>query len=168
METTAHKLARDDILVRDYKSDDQSAISSLYTEGLLTGQIAPNDTGADIDNIWAVYFDCDQHRFWVAEYKNGVVGMIGVGSDDEHTAEIRRLRVNPVYQKTPIAAKLLGYAINHCKHHQFLKIRLDTRFERADAVEMFDKLGFQHTRTRAYAEKETLEFYLDLYRTDEK
>ena len=64
METTAHKLAWDDILVRDYKSDDQSAISSLYTEGLLTGQIAPNDTGADIDNIWAAYFDCDQHRFW--------------------------------------------------------------------------------------------------------
>lgn len=168
METTSQNITWDDILVRDYKSDDQAAISSLYTDGLLAGQIAPNDTGADIDNIWAAYFDCDQHRFWVAEHGSTVVGMIGVGSDDEHTAEIRRLRVDKSYHKTPVAAKLLGYAINHCKYHQFLKIRLDTRFERADAVEMFDKLGFQHTRTRAYADKETLEFYLDLYRTEDK
>lgn len=161
------KLEWDHILVRDYRSDDQNAISKLYTDGILTGQIAANDTGADIDNIWAAYFDCDQHRFWVAEVDQRVVGMIGVGSDDEHTAEIRRLRVEPQLQTSPIAAKLLSYAINHCKHHQFLKVRLDTRFERADAVELFDKLGFQHTRTRAVADKELLEFYLDLYRSDE-
>lgn len=158
----------DSIVVRDYRSDDQPHIAQLYVEGLLAGQIAPNDTGADIDNIWVAYFDCDQHRFWVAELDDQIVGMIGVGSDDAHTAEIRRLRVAPDHQNQPIAAKLLSYAINHCKHHQFLKIRLDTRFERADAVEMFDKLGFQHTRTRAIAEKETLEFYLDLYRTEDE
>lgn len=167
MASEVTKLEWDDIHVRDYRADDQNAIASLYTRGMLAGQIAANDTGADIDNIFAAYFDSDQHRFWVAEVAGEVVGMIGVGSDDEHTAEIRRLRVAPKFQATPIAAKLLSYAINHCKHHQFLKVRLDTRFEREDAVELFDKLGFQHTRTRNLKDKEMLEFYLDLYRSEE-
>lgn len=162
------KINWEDIVVRDYCSEDQPCIARLYTDGLLAGQIAPNDTGADVDNIWAAYFDCDQHRFWVAEVDGEVVGMIGVGSDDPHTAEIRRLRVDPKYQDSPIAAKLLKIAINHCKYHQFLKVRLDTRFERADAVELFDELGFQHTRTRSVHDKETLEFYLDLYRQEDK
>ena len=32
------------------------------------------------------------------------------------------------------------------------------------AVDLFDRIGFQHTRTRPAPGKELLEFYLDLYR----
>ena len=45
-------------------------------------------------------------------------------------------------------------------------MRLDTRFDTDEAVDLFDKVGFQHTRTKALQEKELLEFYLDLYRQD--
>jgi len=34
-------------------------------------------------------------------------------------------------------------------------------------VDLFDRVGFQHTRTRATPGKDTLEFYLDLYRKDD-
>ncbi len=152
--------------VRSYQPSDQPAVSWLYDHGLLAGQIAPNDTGADIDNVREAYFDSDRHHFWVAEVDGKVIGMIGVASDEPHTAEVRRLRVDPAYQKTPIAAKLLETAVNHCKHHGYLKVRLDTRFERNAAVGLFDHLGFQHTRTKTLHDKELLEFYLDLYRQD--
>jgi ribosomal protein S18 acetylase RimI-like enzyme len=155
----------DRLQIRSYQSQDQSSVSRLYTEGLLAGQIAPNDTGADIENVEQAYFDDERHHFWIAEVDGQVLAMIGVASDEEHTAEIRRLRVDPQYQHTDIATKLLETAIAHCKHHGFLKVRLDTRCStQSAAVNLFDKIGFQHTRTKALHGKDLLEFYLDLYR----
>ena len=155
-----------DPAVRSFEPRDQQAVSHLYDQGLLAGQIAPNDSGADIDNMREAYFDSDRHHFWVAELDNKVVAMIGVASDEPHTAEIRRLRVDPAYQQTPIASTLLETAITHCKHHGYLKVRLDTRFERNAAVGLFDQVGFQHTRTKSMHGKDLLEFYMDLYRQD--
>jgi ribosomal protein S18 acetylase RimI-like enzyme len=153
--------------VRSYDEADHDQVAKLYHEGLLAGQIAPNDSGADLDYIREAYFDDDRHHFWVAVQDDRCVGMIGVASDEDHTAEIRRLRVEQKLQGSGIAAELLETAIAHCKHHGYLKIRLDTRFEKDEAVDLFDRIGFQHTRTRPTPGKETLEFYLDLYRKDE-
>jgi putative acetyltransferase len=152
--------------IRSFEPGDQPVVSHLYDQGLLAGQIAPNDSGADIDNMREAYFDNERHHFWVAELNGQVVAMIGVASDEPHTAEIRRLRVDPDHQQTPIASTLLETAIAHCKHHGYLKVRLDTRFERDAAVGLFDHVGFQHTRTKSMHGKELLEFYLDLYRPD--
>ena len=63
-----------------------------------------------------------------------------------------------------VARLLVETAVNHCKHHGFIKVLLDTRFEHETAKGLFDRLGFQHTRTRSVQGKEMLEFYLDLYR----
>ena len=153
--------------VRSYEERDHDEVAKLYGDGLLAGQIAPNDSGADLDYIREAYFDDDRHHFWVAEIDGNVIAMIGVASDEPHTAEVRRLRVNPDHQQTTgIASKLLEYAIAHCKHHGYLQVRLDTRFERDAAVGLFDHVGFQHTRTRSMHGKDLLEFYLDLYRPD--
>ncbi|WP_432797290.1 GNAT family N-acetyltransferase [Poriferisphaera sp. WC338] len=154
----------DDLTVRTYQPQDHADILRLFDEGLLAGQVAPNDTGADIEHVQEAYFDQDRHHFWVAEYQNKIVGMIGVGSDEEHTAEIRRLRVQHNLQHTNIATLLLQTALDHCKTHGYLKVLLDTRFERDEAVGLFDKVGFQHTRTRNIPGKDLLEFYLDIYR----
>ena len=157
----------DDINVRSFQPDDQPAVLTLYNLGLLAGKVTPNDTGADIEYIQDAYFNSDRDHFWVATLNKQIVGMIGVAADDEHTAEIRRLRVQPDLQSTDIASRLLATALEHCKTHGFLKIRLDTRFEREEAVDLFDKLGFQHTRTKNIQGKDLLEFYLDIYRQDQ-
>lgn len=149
--------------MRSYRAEDQEAVSRLYTDGLLAGQIASNDTGADIENIHEAYFTDPRSHFWVAQVNGRVLGMIGVAMDD-NVAEIRRLRVEKEWQHTNIGAKLLETALRHCKHHASLKIVFDTRFEHTAAVELFDRLGFQHTRTKTLHGKELLEFYLDLYR----
>lgn len=153
--------------VRTFVDSDQSEVMRLYNDGLLAGQIAPNDTGADLDHVAEAYFDEPRHHFWVAHLSDTVVGMIGVGSDEEHTAEVRRLRVDPAHQQSPVAERLLEAALNHCKNNGYLKIRLDTRYEKTAALDHFDRIGFQHTRTRTAPGKEVLEFYLDLYRQHE-
>ena len=64
------------------------ACRKLYTEGLLGGKIAENDTGLDIDDIEAVYMHTGGNRFWVAENQLGhVVGMIGVQHHEEGRAK---------------------------------------------------------------------------------
>jgi ribosomal protein S18 acetylase RimI-like enzyme len=156
--------SREGVVVRSYAPGDQHAVSRLYTDGLLTGQLAPNYTGADVENVEQAYFDDARHHFWVAEVDRQVVGMIGVASDERDIAEIRRLRVDPAHHDSPIAARLLETAVNHCRHHGYLKVRLETRFERDAAMDMFQRVGFQHTRSRNMYGKELLEFYLDLYR----
>ncbi len=152
------------LVVRTYNQVDHPAVSRLYTQGLLAGQIADNDTGADIENLQEAYFSDSANHFWVALVDNEVRGMIGVMRDEGHTAEIRRLRVEKAYQHTNIAHKLFEACLYHCRWHGYLKLVLDTRFEHSAAVSLFDKVGFQHTRTRELNGKELLEFYLDLYR----
>lgn len=154
----------DELHVRTFADHDHPEVLRLYTEGLLDGVIAPNDTGADLDHIAEAYFDEPRHHLWVADMAGRILGMIGVGSDEEHTAEVRRLRVDPRHQRGPVAAQLLETALNHCKANGYLKIRLDTRYEKSAAVDHFERIGFQHTRTRTAPGKEVLEFYLDLYR----
>ncbi len=152
------------LTVRSYAATDQRAVEQLYTQGLLAGQLAPNDTGADIENMIEAYFTDEANHFWIAELDGQVVGMIGVARDEGRTGEIRRLRVDRRFQQSDIAAKLLETAITHIKNHGYLKVVFDTRFERDEALDMFDRLGFQHTRSKALHGKEQLEFYLDLYR----
>ncbi len=157
------------VQVRSYEPRDQATVARLYTDGLLAGQIAPNDTGADIENINIAYFDDKAAHFWIAELEGKVLGMIGVARDSEHLAEIRRLRVDKQFQQKPIGAKLLETALAHCHKHGHLKVVFDTRVD-ADSgpdavVDLFERFGFQHTRTRPVAGKELLEFYLDIYRS---
>ena len=157
--------ALDRLVVRTFAPHDQHAVSHLYQHGLLAGQLAPNDTGADIENIGVAYFSDVANHFWVAELDHRIIGMIGVMREEGHKAEIRRLRVEPEWQHAEIIPiRLMEAALYHCKVHGFLKIVFDTRFEKESAVGLFDRFGFQHTRSRTHHDKETLEFYLDLYR----
>ncbi len=153
------------LAIRSFVAGDQGAVSALFETGLLAGQVAPNDTGADVENIAAAYFDDDRHHFWVGTLHGVVVGMIGVNADDHDTAEVRRLRVHADHQTGPLPAALLQTALNHCRQHGYLKVRLDTRFERCEALETFERLGFQHTRDRSAPGKDVLEFYADLYQS---
>lgn len=152
------------LVVRTYCDEDHDVVSHLYTQGLLAGQIPPHDTGADIENIQEAYFNDDCNHLWVAQLEGDVVGMVGVVRSSEHTAEIRRLRVRKQHQASGIAARLVETALAHCKHHGYLKIVLDTRFDPGAALDLFDRFGFQHTRTKNVQDKDLLEFYLDLYR----
>ncbi|HAI14715.1 MAG TPA: hypothetical protein DCM28_23620 [Phycisphaerales bacterium] len=165
MQSMQDQTILENLTVRTYHTNDQPAVARLYTDGLLAGQIAANDTGADIDNIHEAYFSEDANHFWVAEVDGQVRGMIGCFHEqDGHMGEIRRLRVEKDWQNTNIGARLLEHALEHCKVHKFLKVVLDTQFNAESVVGLFDRFGFQHTRSKSIHGKELLEFYLDLYR----
>ena len=64
---------------------------------------------------------------------SGVLRISGAAYYEQHTGAIHRLRGEEDYQQPQIAERLVQTAMANCKHHGYLKIRLDTRFD-PDAV----------------------------------
>src|SRR4051812_41125540 len=155
--------------IRSFRASDLPACKKLYSEGLLGGKLAENDTGLDIDDIESTYMRTPGNHFWVAETpQQEVVGMIGVQHHDEGTGEIRRLRVKQEFRRRGIGSALVETALQFCQSHGYLKITLDTFMEREPAIKLFEKFRFRHSRTKDINGKEMMFFYLDLYTGDAK
>jgi len=145
------------------------ACKRLYSEGLLGGKIAENDTGIDMDDIPQAYMKHPGSHFWVAVDDTGqVVGMIGVQKYEEGVGEIRRLRVATSSRRRGIGKALVERAVKHCNDHQCLKVTLDTYVDHEPAVKLFEKFRFHHWKTKKVGDKELLYFYLDLYQGDRR
>lgn len=143
---------------------DRPEICALFRASLDEGQVPSNDTGADLDNLVDAYFSDDgESAFWVARLDGQVIGMIGVQKTAENAAEVRRLRVREGYRRRGLGARLLAQALQFCRDHDYLKIVLDVRIERAPAISLFEKAGFRHYRTRDIDGRKMLDFLLDLY-----
>jgi|SRR5450432_993539 len=157
------------VTIRSFDPKDGDACMKLYSEGLLGGAIAENDTGIDIDDIYEAYMASPKNHFWVAETTDGqVAGMIGVQHHDDGIGEVRRLRVRSEMRRRGIGTKLVETALKFCADNQYLKVTLDTFMDRDPALKLFEKFRFNHDRTRNVGGKDLLYFYLDIYKTDKK
>jgi ribosomal protein S18 acetylase RimI-like enzyme len=153
----------DSMTIRPAVDLDITILRELFEKSRIEGQTRENDTGADLDYLMAGYFECKDSGFWVAQYEEWIVGMIGVQRVSDNSAEIRRLRVRDSYRRNGIGTSLMLHAIEFCKEKQFLKVVLDVRIERSPAIKLFDTFGFLHGREREADGRTTIDFYLDLY-----
>ena len=161
--------ARAEFTIRSFKAADLAACKRLYTEGLLSGSLPPNDTGYDIDDIVGVYMNRPENHFWVVHLGGGeVVGMLGVQHHEKGIAEIRRLRVAKGHRRRGIGAALLETALRFCQEHSDVKVTLDTVMDRDVALKIFEKFHFKHQNSKRCGEKDVLYFYLDLYASTKK
>jgi len=157
------------IQIRSFHCNDLDACQNLFTDGLIGGKIAQNDTGIDIDDIEAAYMNAPGGHFWVATLESGeIIGMIGVQQNELSTGEIRRLRVAQKYQRRGIGSRLLETALAFCQDSGYVKVALDTFVHHEPAIKLFEKFNFRHTRSRMVAGKELKYFYLDLYSGEKK
>ncbi len=155
--------------IRSFESRDLAACRRLYTDGLLAGTLAPNDTGWDIDNLEQVYMRDARNHFWVATTPEGkVVGMLGVQHHEPGVAEIRRLRVAADHRRRGIGSALLETALRFCQQKGDVKVTLDTVMEKDMAMPLFEKFHFRYHSSKHVGTKELLYFYLDLYTGDKR
>jgi GNAT superfamily N-acetyltransferase len=152
------------ITIRSFCPADQGACRKLYVEGIISGKIADNDTGFDIDDIAASYMGRPGDHFWVAMNDAGeIVGTVGVHQHEVGTGEIRRLRVLADWRRRGIGTRLMETAVKFCQDHGMLKVTLDTFMDREPAIKLFEKFRFVHNRNKTVGEKELMYFYRDLY-----
>lgn len=163
---------------------DVAPVLRLFESGLFDG--APrsgNELALDVENLRDGYFaDGGGSCFWVAELRghvgdgsprehNGaarardmIIGMIGVQKEDDHTAEIRRLRVDPNHRRRGVAKMLMQQAVWFCRERGYLKVVLNTPVDHEKAIALVGQFGFQLNRSRCVFGKPILDFYMDLYR----
>jgi len=154
--------------IRSFAESDLPECRTLYSEGLLAGKLAENDTGFDIDDIVSAYMKPGSH-FWVAQMPDSqLVGMIGVQHHEDGIGEIRRLRVSQAHRRRGIGTALVEAAVRFCHYCHYLKVTLDTFVDREPAIKLFEKFRFHHSRSKKVGEKELMYFYLDLYQEEKK
>lgn len=150
--------------VRSFRPGDAAACKALYLEGIISGKIADNDTGYDIDDIESAYMKYPGNHFWVAETLDGqIVGTVGIQQHDEGIGEIRRLRVAVPFRRRGIGAALMETALQFCQEKGYLKVKLDTFMDARAAVQLFEKFRFHHEHTKTLGDKQLMYFYFDLY-----
>jgi GNAT superfamily N-acetyltransferase len=155
-----------DVSVRSFLPADQVAAVWLYREGLLAGEVDPNDRVADLANIKAAYFGRAQDHFWVAEAAAEVVGTIAITIDDQQVGHLRRLRVAPGWRERGHTAGLLvETAMAHAREHACLKLVLHSLLDDKRAVALLHQHGFEFSRCRDLSGRHQLEFYANLYTT---
>lgn len=152
------------IQIRSYRPDDAKACKALYSDGLIGGKLAENDTAYDMEEIESAYMKNSGSHFWVAKAPDGqVVGMIGVQQHDPSVGEIRRLRVAVSHRRRGIGFQLIETALKFCLERQYLKVKLDTFMDEHAAVKLFEKFRFLHEHTKTLGDRQLMYFYLDFY-----
>ncbi|HWE04769.1 MAG TPA: GNAT family N-acetyltransferase [Tepidisphaeraceae bacterium] len=156
--------AKSPFSIRSFRPSDAAACKLLYLEGIISGKIADNDTGYDIDDIESAYLKYPGNHFWVSQTEDGqVVGMVGVQQHDEGVGEIRRLRVAVPFRRRGIGTALMETALKFCQDKLYLKVKLDTYMEQTAAVQLFEKFRFHHDHNKTLGDKVLMYFYFDLY-----
>jgi GNAT superfamily N-acetyltransferase len=154
----------DEVCVRRFFPADQLAVARLYREGLLAGQVDPNDAAADLADIKAAYFGRPQDHFWVAEVARQVVGTVGITINEQQVGHLRRLRVAPGWQESGHTASLLVETVTaHAREYGCVKLVLYTLLDDKRAVTLLHRLGFEFSRSRDLSGRHLLEFYVNLY-----
>jgi len=94
------------------------------------------------------YFHKRSGEFWVVEESDEIIATVAVMLNDEKTAELKYLYVNPKNRKQGLGKDLTAHAINFARAKGAGEMILwsDTRFTKAHRL--YEKIGFEKTGTR--------------------
>ncbi|UCC19193.1 MAG: bifunctional helix-turn-helix transcriptional regulator/GNAT family N-acetyltransferase [Promethearchaeota archaeon] len=88
-------------------------------------------------------YDPNKDHLWVVEIGTEIVGSIAIVKNDDKTAQLRWLLVEPHMRNKGIGTKLMDEAINFCKNRGYQKVILGTFSDLLIARKMYEKNGFQ-------------------------
>ncbi|WP_295117204.1 GNAT family N-acetyltransferase [uncultured Chitinophaga sp.] len=78
------------------------------------------------------------------------VGCAGVRKLDAHTAELKRMFVDPAYRGQQLGHQLLVQALEEAKSLGYVAIRLDTIKEMQPAIRLYKSFGFEEIGPYCY------------------
>lgn len=151
------------IKFRQFQDQDLDKVWELHISGLnQTQSFIPNpELDADLDNIPAHYLNSNG-EFLIAEINNQIVGMGAFRNIDPHTAEIKRMRVNPDFQGQGIGKQILELLIQKAKSANYKKLILDTSSKQLAAQNLYQKFNFKEFKRIQTNDYQTIYFELEL------
>lgn len=129
------------VLVRDFRSDDQEPVRRLVLRGLLErwGDI-DKTLNTDLDDIASTYAD---DRTIVAEIGGGLVGTGTLRRVDPTTSEIVRMSVPEASRRLGIGRLIVEELIRTARTWGSTKVVLETQSSWHDAIAFYLACGFR-------------------------
>ena len=90
----------------------------------------------------AAAFDPDSDAAWIAEYQGERAGCVLCVHEDERTARLRTLLVEPHARGTGLGTRLVDEAINHARARGYATLTLWTNDVLAAARRVYERAGF--------------------------
>jgi len=142
----------DSLRIRQYKSSDKEVAWELHRLGLeeIGVQVDPCDGWSqDMHKIEEVYLKGGD--FIVGEVEGRVVATAAFKMKDKQTAEFKRFRVHPDFQRRGYGQLMVDEIEKRAKAKGFQKIYLDTTDEWFKAKNLYLKNHYQEVGRRAVA-----------------
>lgn len=132
--------------IEPYTSSDQTAVLALHEAALKpTGAfIMDPELDADLFHIQAIYLD-NGGEFLVGKIEDKIVAMGAIKKVDANTCELKRMRVDPEYQRQGFGQQMLVALEQRAKQLGYAKITLDTGVIQAAARKLYEANGYQET-----------------------
>lgn len=131
------------VTIRKCHPNDQKAARDLVAK--VMGEEFPRESQTfpsnDLENIISSYGKLGE-AFFVATSNGKVIGTVGIKQDDERTALLRRLFVDPKYRRKKIGSQLLERAVEFCREVGYDELIFKTTSTMENAVRLCEKNGF--------------------------
>lgn len=152
--------------IRQYEAKDNAAAKELNYAGLEQMMPEVNWKGigvadADYDDIENIYIN---HRgdFLVGSLDGEIVVTGAVKYLDNTTAEIKRIRVRPEYQRKGYGETMTLRLIKRAAELGYKRIRIDTLVTNTRAQALFRKIGFKEAYHGKIGEYNVIFYFMDL------
>lgn len=150
----------DKLTIRTYKPSDNSVAWELHWMGLKEiGATPVRNQGWDKDfsDIEGIYLK--DGEFLVGEMDGKIVAMGAFKKIDEQTAELKRMRVHPDFQRRGFGQQILDELEKRAKEKGFKKMILDTSKKSFKAQNFYTKNGYIETGRNDLDERYNAIFY---------
>lgn len=130
--------------IRKYQQVDSAEVWKLHELGLAEIGVVPTwgqGWDKDLTDVENVYLK--EGDFIVGQYKGQLVAMGAFKKIDEATAELKRMRVHPDFQRKGFGQQILDELEKRAREKGFKKMILDTSEKWYKAQNFYQKNGYQ-------------------------
>ena len=148
--------------IRSFVPGDLAQVHELFASGLLefAGEIEDGvrryiarALKDDLADIPAHYLSHSRGNFWVAEFENSVVGIVGIQpTGEKEEAELRRMSVSSAVRRQGIGRRLLETTEDFCREKGYSRIGLSTVGILQPALAMYRRHGYTTVKEEPYGD----------------
>jgi ribosomal protein S18 acetylase RimI-like enzyme len=154
------------LVIRQYTAADRDDVRHLHRYVLqLTGAyLGDGVRDEDLDDIEKIYLE--RGAFLIGEVDRRIVAMGALRPLNDTTAEIKRMRVHPDWQRRGFGSRILTELEAAARQLGYTRLVLDTSTLQLAAQELYQKFGYRETGRGHVADLELIYMEKDVTRCD--
>jgi GNAT superfamily N-acetyltransferase len=139
--------------IRSHKPGDMGYVA--YRHGVLYEREHGFDTSFDGYVIGGLYqfaqqYDSDKDHLWVAQWRDQILGSIGIVNAGQGEAQLRWFLVEPEARDAGVGRRLLEVALEFCVRKGYHRVFLWTLSHLAAARSLYERFDFELTETKTH------------------